>query len=322
MKSALLFPALIATACCCLAANYEHQLSSVTVYIGLCDASAAVSLSSDTFVAASDENNTLRIYRDGQKQPLSEAALSNFLELETEHPEADIEGAARIDDTVFWICSHGANTEGHKRPNRRRLFATKLKSDNSGIKLVPDGSPYKHLVRDLKNDARLVDFKLGDAAELPPEKPGGLNIEGLSATPEGDLLIGFRNPIPQGKALLIPLKNPHKIMDGHDANLGQPVLLDLGGRGIRSIDYLPLQHLYLIVAGAIDDQQNFALFQWSGVASDQPKIVKGPKFDMLHPEALFLDRGHDPQVHFLSDDGQVKIGTTSMECKDLTASQQ
>jgi hypothetical protein len=34
--------------------------------------------------------------------------------------------------------------------------------------------------------------------------PGGLNIEGLAATPDGQLLIGFRNPLSEGKALLLP----------------------------------------------------------------------------------------------------------------------
>ena len=33
------------------------------------------------------------------------------------------------------------------------------------------------------------------------EAEGGFNIEGLAAAPDGSLLIGLRNPIPQGRAL-------------------------------------------------------------------------------------------------------------------------
>jgi len=38
---------------------------------------------------------------------------------------------------------------------------------------------------------------LDDAAAKPPEQEGELNIEGLSATLQGTLLIAFRNPTPE-----------------------------------------------------------------------------------------------------------------------------
>ena len=33
-------------------------------------------------------------------------------------PEADIEGATRVQDRVYWITSHGANNDGEVRPSR------------------------------------------------------------------------------------------------------------------------------------------------------------------------------------------------------------
>ena len=72
-----------------------------------------------------------------------------------------------------------------------------------------EGKSYTQLVlRDMLEDPKLAQFDLKTAETITPKEPGGLNIEGLTSTPEGALLIGFRNPIPEGKALLIPLKNP------------------------------------------------------------------------------------------------------------------
>lgn len=96
------------------------------------------------------------------------------------------------------------------------------------------------MFRDILEDSRLDQFNLKEAETKAPKAEGGLNIEGLTATPEGELLIGFRNPIPDGKALLLPLKNPSDLVKNPDtakAIFGEPITLDLGGLGIRSIEY-------------------------------------------------------------------------------------
>src|SRR5436190_1450267 len=81
----------------------------------------------------------------------------------------------------------------------------------------------------------LNQFKLGDAAKKAPKEEGGLNIESLCAVGE-TLYIGFRNPIPNGKALIVPLVNPSAVVDeGKPAQLGKPILIDLGGLGLRDM---------------------------------------------------------------------------------------
>jgi hypothetical protein len=99
---------------------------------------------------------------------------------------------------------------------------------NPPVKAV--GAPYKHLLEDLLAAPQLKDYKLEEAAKLSPEAEGGLNIEGLAATPAGGLLIGFRNPIRRGKALIVPLNNPAGVVEGARADLGDPIELDLEGR--------------------------------------------------------------------------------------------
>ncbi len=85
----------------------------------------------------------------------------------------------------------------------------------------------------LVNAPGLRSFHLESAAQLTPKSRGALNIEGLCATPDQPLVIGFRNPIPQGKALLVPLLNPDEVIGGRPAQLGEPKQLDRNGLGIE-----------------------------------------------------------------------------------------
>src|SRR5205823_3592182 len=143
--------------------------------------------------------------------------------------ESDLEGAAKIGNRAFWISSHGRNKDGKFRPNRDRFFATDIKLVNGEVTLAPVGRPYKTWLDDLIGDPRFAAFHFAGAATHAPKASGGLNIEGLSATSEGHLLIGFRNPIPKGKALLIPLVNPNDVIAGKRPVFGSAIQLDLGG---------------------------------------------------------------------------------------------
>jgi uncharacterized protein DUF3616 len=203
-------------------------------HTGMCDASAAVAVGTDLFVVASDEDNVLRTYRSKRGGgPVASFPLDDFLGVEPEHPEADIEGAARVGDRIYWITSHGRNKNAKKRPNRRRRFATEVRVSDVRATLVGVGVPYRDLLKDLENDPDLDEFKLDQAAEKAPEDEDGLNIEGLAATPRGHLLIGFRNPIRKGQALLVSLENPDEVIHEKRAKLGKPIALDLGKRGVR-----------------------------------------------------------------------------------------
>ena len=160
----------------------------------------------------------------------------------------------------------------------------------------------------------LSDYELSKAAKKTPEQFGGLNIEGLCATPQGTLLIAFRNPIPDKKALLIPLENPNEIIHSKSARLGKPILLDLGGLGIRSIEYCEILKKYLIIAGSYNNKSNFRLYKWSGISTEEPEHVKRIDFNDLHPEALIV-YPKETKVQILSDDGTKRIN--EQECKEL-----
>jgi len=295
-------------------------LSPITTHYGMCDASAAIPVGTNLFVVANDEDNTLRIYNNDEPgNSIYSQDLSAFLQINPKHPEADIEGATLINNRIYWITSHGANKDGKERPNRHRFFATDIETIDGKFSLKPFGTPFTGLVKAFDDSAKLKKYNLGKAAKNAPESKNGLNIEGLTQTPQGNLLIGFRNPIPKGKALLVPLKNPLGIITRNEKpKFGKPILLALNGMGIRSIEYSDTYQAYFIVAGPYDDDGSFQLYQWSGNSSETPVLIK-TDFKDLHPEALIVYPMKKTRVKILSDDGSKSINGEN--CKALAKAQ-
>jgi hypothetical protein len=289
-------------------------------YSGTCDASGAVALSTNLFAVGADEDNVLRIYRAGHAAaPVARFDMSSFLFPAGGREESDLEGAARVGDRIYWIGSHGLATEKETPHTRECLFATDIVWSNSQPLLKPAGQPYRGLLRDLFAEKKLAAFHLEVAARIPAKQPGGLNIEGLSATPEGHLLIGFRSPLSEGKALIIPLLNPEDVvLRGAAARFGDAQLLDLGGLGTR--DIAEAAGDYRIIAGPGDGSSHFRLYRWSGLGTPVERITI-PGLNDYHPEALIAYPGLGWHVfQILSDDGALRIG--GLPCKKLSPGEQ
>lgn len=281
---------------------------------GMCDASAVAVLDGDRFVVGDDEDNILRVYsRRAGGLPLHTFDLSPFLRVDPKSPEVDIEGAAPLEDRVYWISSHAQNRNGKDALSRHRLFATTFQNHGGAVVIRPAGQPYSNLLTDLLKHAPLRGFDLSAAAQRAPKTRNALNIEGLCSTPEGHLLIGFRNPIPDGKALLVPLLNPAEVIEGNPACLGRPRFLGLGGLGIRSL--ARVGDRYLIIAGSYDGENPSLLFEWRG-GEDSPGPLPQVELAGFNPEAIeLLTEGDVKRLLVVSDDGARKIGRK--QCKKL-----
>lgn len=291
----------------------------VFVHTGICDASAAANLDAQHFVVASDEKNVLWIYDRAKPGPVGSKAVWEHLGI-GKKDESDIEAAATVGNRTYWITSHGRNKDGEAAPSRNQFFASEFETRAGQIPtLALVGKPYKNLLKDLIADQqKFGKYDFARASTLAPKKAGALNIEGLADTADGKLLIGFRNPIPKGKALVIPLNNPKALIEGGNravkADFGEATELNLDGRGIRSIERVDGD--YYIVAGPFDDADpaakalGFGLYKWTGAANAPPVALSLPKLADFHPESL-MATGAD-KLQILSDDG--KVGGTA--CKD------
>ncbi|MDM0107873.1 DUF3616 domain-containing protein [Variovorax sp. J22R24] len=307
-------PCAVMLALACVA--IRPGIAAETVYEGICDASAAIAIGKNHFVVGEDERNVFHVYRFGESDSKAQIDLTSYLR-GADKKESDVEGAARVGNRIYWIASHGRDKKAKVEPSRLRFFATSI--DETGdvptVKAVST-PPYTKLLDFIGADPRFAVLK--DASQFAPKSGEGLNIEGLAATPDGRLLIGFRNPRPKGKALVLPLLNPAAVIDSAaDPQFGDLIALDLGRRGIRSIEWV--DGGYVIVAGAHDDRSlnpkalDFRLYRWAGPGS-KPVKAKSLGFG-LNPEALFEVKGETPgTVYVLSDDGEVSAG--GEKCKD------
>jgi hypothetical protein len=278
---------------------------------GACDASGAVPVDERHFAVADDEDNVIRIYDAlAGGKPVRRSNLSKQLALDRKGAESDIEAATSLNGQAYWLSSHGRNSHGQLDPNRSLLITTELPALDS--KLEVRGRVYRQLLEDLEQSPQLRGYDLEHAAELAPKAPGGLNLEGLTATPEGTLLIGFRSPLPHAKALIVPLLNP-TVLEEETGRvvLGAPIELDLGGLGVRSLSYW--RGSYLIAAGPAAEEGPVRLYRWPGPGS-LPSLAAEAVFEDMHPEAFFTAEGND-DILVLSDDGGRQI--RGKPCKKL-----
>lgn len=286
----------------------------VVTFEGACDASGAVVLGSWSFLVGDDEDNVIRVY-DGRTggRPVRTVDLSSALLLapgKKQAPETDIEAATGIPPLAFWLTSHGRKSSGKLDSSRLRFFATRTSSDGATIRL--EGKPYTRLLEDLLAAPQLAAFDLASASTRAPKEEGGLNIEGMTAREDGkSLLIGFRNPLPQGKAITVTLLNPTELLKGSAARLGGVRLLDLGGLGIRSISWW--RGRYLLIGGPATGDGSSRLFTWDG-QSERPTLVESADFTDFNPEA-FVSYEDKDEILVLSDDGNRLLEGT--ECKRL-----
>ncbi|WP_313887609.1 DUF3616 domain-containing protein [Nodosilinea sp. LEGE 07088] len=130
--------------------------------------------------------------------------------------------------------------------------------------------------------------------------------------------MGFRNPVPQGKAILLPLKSPQELLEKENlrAVFGEPIELDLNGLGIRSIDCWEDKNLYIIIAGAYDGGDQFSLYQWSGL-DERPQRIEIPDMPPdFRPESVLFYPNQPNRFQILSDDGTI-TRSGGFSCKDL-----
>lgn len=299
-----------------LASLASASVSADERYFGPCDASAAAAISDTHFVLAEDDENVLYVYQRGiVERPKKSQTVSLSEYLGTGKKESDLEGSARIGNRIYWISSHGRNKDGEERPLRYRFFATDIVS-GSAPTVEPVGKPYAGLLGDLLQSKQLSGLPLSEASLKAPEAPGGLNIEGLAATPDGQLLIGLRNPVPDGKAVLIPFTNPSAVITGSAAEFGPPQLVDLGGRGIRSIELVGSE--YYIAAGPTADSGTFALYRLPVPPKSKATLVTDANLGTLRPEAIFA-WPNSKKLQLISDDGGAQ--PSGKDCKKTPKSE-
>jgi len=266
------------------------------------------------------DDNRLLIIEDEKEKPLSslslekdgtvtEYAVSGEL---SESPEDsrfagldldDLEGLARDNNGyVYAISSHSRTKSGKSKPGREQLLRFRVK-DNRLYDINHAG--------DIKKGLEALHPVLFQSIHNVRTTPWGqgLNIEGLEADPDsGNLLIGFRRPIINGKAPIAVLENPAGLFEnGAEPEFNNElVFLDLDGKGIRGMTYDPELKGYLIIGGpAGETRGSFLLWFWQGGKAEPKRVSIDGLTSLKFAEgiAFIKDHGGRPAIALVSDDG-------------------
>jgi hypothetical protein len=132
-------------------------------------------------------------------------------------------------------------------------------------------------VSNVESAGGLYKFLTREVAELNAYagmkgKREAFNIEGLAWDPVQErLLLGFRDPLISGAALVVALRlqDPNAPLSLENLTLAEPYAyrLALGGLAIRSIEYDGGVNLFQIIAGApeaVKSKTEFKLWEWDG----------------------------------------------------------
>lgn len=277
---------------------------------GTYEPSAIQQLPDGRFLVVEDEKkhalSVLTIGADGRVETTALTAgllqmFSAFWKLD------DLEGLT-IDRAgfVYAITSHSRDGDGNERVSREKLVRFRVEGNRVVGPKVAGG---------LKRALIARHPVLAAAAKLQEVKDsGGLNIEALEFSPDQQrLLIGFRSPLHEGRAIIASVENPTGIFEADEAPRVAAALetLDLGGHGIRGLSWVPSLGAYLVIGGPVSraDAQ-FDLWLWSGQRAAPARRVTVPGLQGLeHAEGVSLAViDAVERIVIVSDDGNRKAG--------------
>lgn len=323
----------------------------------IADASAAAPVGTDYMLIADDEANLLRLFhRNYSGQAIKTFDVTSGAGGKSGE-EFDIEGASASvkynpGNRLYWITSLGNSKKGNLKPYRNRLFATDV--TGTGADLTVTVKSYSTKMRDALiawGDGCGWDFTASAADGVAPKNINGFNVEGLAVAYGGEVAyVGFRAPYVPLKnvtptssnriyAVAAPVTNLETMLnvDGESSiapTIGEPVLFDFGGLGIRSMERIGTAG-FVIVAGPYASDGTPGLYLWNGNvpanSGSNPLTIAGNDLVKLnadltglvggtegHPEALLAEQdGKTLYVHLICDNGSVDYYNDGNEAKAL-----
>ncbi|AOF81441.1 hypothetical protein BSY238_2725 [Methyloversatilis sp. RAC08] len=214
----------------------------------------------------------------------------------------DLEGIA-LDNAgnIHAVTSHSRDGDGDEKKSRDKLVRFRIEA---GRVIAPS------VVKGLKPALLAAHPVLAAAAaKLDVKREGGLNIEALEFGPDGQtLLIGFRSPLLDGRALIARVENSAAMFDDKAPPRIAPSLitLDLDGDGLRSLSRIPSLGGYLLSSGPVaGGTAHFRLWFWSGVSGEpahRVEVADLPGFERAEGICPAVIAGQ-PKVIIVSDDG-------------------
>jgi hypothetical protein len=282
---------------------------------GVYEPSAVHQLADGRLIVVEDEErhpiDLLSLQADGSfsATPVFPAELFDKAGPAADFRKLDDLEALDVDDAgrVYALTSHSRTGKGKVKQDREKL-----------VRFEVEGNELRdpRVVEDLKKQLMAAQPVLKTAAEVDDVKDGnGLNIEGLAFDADrARLLVGFRGPLVDGRAMLVAIENVDEMFEtgGAPRIAQQAVFLDLGGEGIRGMTYVPRLDGFLIISGPLEQVEDvpFGLWYWQGQADQPAQRVSVPGLNGFeHAEGITPVhwRGEE-RILIVSDDGDMDAG--------------
>ena len=288
-----------------------YDIPNTDFHTGISDASTSIDAGNNYFLSGDDESNGLHLYhKDSSGYFFNEFDMAGPINLSG---EGDFEASCRKGNKAYWMGSLGNSKSGNIQTSRHYFFGTGIVGTGSLTTATYLGSQSLRTSMTSWGDSKGYNFTASGASGMIPKQIDGLNIEGMCLGPnDTSLYIGFRAPLVpisnRTKALICPIKDFETWFNNGsptgNPQYGNPIELNLGGRGIRSIEK-NANGQYLIVAGSFDSNLNAALYEWNGVATSAPVLLTAD-LTGINPEGIVAFPSpfyNGSTVELMSDDG-------------------
>lgn len=262
--------------------------------------SGATTLPDGKVLIVEDEANTksfklIDIGENGRVSEIGHLYLPKKVKKILKKDVADLEAITSDGNCLYAITSHALTRSNKRKADREKIM----------MFTYDDGTMENfHIYSDLKNNLSQSFTQLFKHNIVVKNR---MNIEALSID-NGKLMIGFRSPIINSKAMIITVENPKEFFTKHTKpKFSKPIFLDLNGLGIRAMTYDEEKEVYWIIAGGSSKRNfRFELWKWDkknailSYVQDQPDIGYGEGITLVKRKsgnpALFIvkDNGKKP----------------------------
>lgn len=286
------------------------EFSSFAKFRNVFEPSAVHQLSDGRFLVVEDEArhpmDLLSLNADGT---FSEHALFPQMRFDLQGAAGefrDLKDLEALDvdarGNIYAITSFSRTREGSVVAGRERFARFRVEGNAIADPIV---------VSDLKE--RMIEKHpiLRDAAGFASGKSeSALSIEGLAFDEKKErLFVGFRSPVPEGKALVMTIENPIGIFERGETPVVSDELtaINLKGGGIRGMTFDPRMGGFLILSR--ETQKKFRIWFWDGAGHTAHRVrVIGMK-DLQNAEGITPVSWHgQDRLLIVSDDGDMTSG--------------
>lgn len=194
----------------------------------------------------------------------------------------DIEAMSADGNIVYAITSHSLSRSRKVRESREKLMMFKYEDG-----AIADFHVYSDLKKDLYKE-------FSSYFETTLFSVNDINIEGLSfESVNKTLIIGFRSPVVDGKAILVSILNAQEIfLKGEKPKFAKPMTINLHGLGIRDITFDVKKDGFWIIAGSSNNRDaQFQLWYLDrkslkvSLVNNHPEIGYGEGITIINEES-------------------------------------